>query len=103
MIETLPPQGIVRAVELQSRMVEDDLTNGRMEPDDEILSVQRFHFFLRAAQRGVTPPAIFFLPAPQIAFYRKTVERLVAGGILPAVAVGLFDKTFSIRKTDEDM
>lgn len=100
MIEEIPPEGVIRAVELQCKMLRDDLANRRVEMIDDVLSIQSFHSFLQQAggERGTA--AVVFLPVMHEQFYRKTVERLVNAEILPADAMALFDKIFSVRKLE---
>jgi hypothetical protein len=93
MIENLPAKAVFRAVEMERRMLEDDLSRRRILHTGEALSVLDFCHFLEAVRLGVdqTPSVP---PAAHVAFYRQIVEKLVKVGELPARAKGQFDATF---------
>ena len=94
MIDGLPPKGVCRAAEMQRRMLEDDLAWQRDQLTGEKYSVLDFCHFLESAGLGpaaaATPP-----PLKHVAFYRKTVDRLVAAGELPPAAMEQFDAAFA--------
>jgi len=93
MIESLPANGILLVADLQGRMIEDDLSQRRILPMQEAVSVLDFCRFLQAVARG---SGIFptVLPMQHLASYRKTVKRLMAAGELPLNAGEQFDMTF---------
>src|SRR5690349_12453156 len=82
MIESAPPKAVIRAAEVERRMVEDDLESNRTVPDEEAISVLGFCNFLTAAAGGVVV-ALPAAPIEHCAFYRKIVQRLVEAGELP--------------------
>lgn len=94
MVAAIPDKGVLRAIELECRMVEDDLGHKRTLPLAEANSILSFHRFLEAAARGgqVAPTA---LPINHVTFYRETVERLVEAGQLPSDTRERFDAAFS--------
>ena len=95
MIGEMPAEGVSQALELECRMLEDDLACHREEPLGEALSIESFRVFLRAAKDGLCMVAVTPLPAAHKPFYKNTVGRLIAIRELPANAMKLFDETFS--------
>jgi hypothetical protein len=93
MIESLPANGILLVAELQGQMIEDDLSQKRILPMEEAVSVLNFCRFLQAVARG---DGIFptVLPLQHLTSYRKTVNRLMEAGELPLNAREQFDRTF---------
>jgi len=93
MLESIPIQAVLRAVEAERRMVEDDIEKKRTEPDEYSLSILSFcDFLLRAVSGGyVSLPAF---PVEHCAFYRKMVHRLVEAGELPPQMIAQFDGIF---------
>ena len=95
MIDSIPAQAISRAIELERRMLEDDLFQRRVSSLEETASsVLSFCQFIHAIIQGETIPPVQ-LPVAHIAFYRKTVMRLIEIGVLPFTAKEQFDETFS--------
>jgi len=93
-IEAIPADGIIPAVELERRILADDLAHSRTVAIKEVRSILSFCRFIEAAQSGITlSPTV--LPATETAFYRRTMERLVEAGELPFGAKEKFDATFS--------
>jgi hypothetical protein len=95
MIEAIPAQAIPRAMELERRMLEDDLFQKRVASLEETASsVLSFCQFIHANLQEETIPPVQ-LPVAHIAFYRKTLMRLIEIGTLPFTAKEQFDATFS--------
>ena len=94
MIESIPDKGVLRAVELERWMIQDDLANKRTVPIHDATSILDFCHFLTAAKLGgEIHPSV--LPMEHVPFYRETVGRLMKAGELPAYAIEHFDATFS--------
>ena len=94
MIEEIPAEGIIPAVELERRTLAEDLAHSRTVAIKEVRSILSFCRFIEAAQSGITlPPTV--LPATETAFYRRTTHRLIEAGELPFDARERFDATFS--------
>jgi hypothetical protein len=93
MLESIPSKAVLRAVDAERRMVEDDLEKQRTELDEYVISVLSFcNFLIRAVTGGlVSLPA---LPVEHCAFYRKVVHRLVEAGELPPQIMTQFDRIF---------
>ena len=94
MLESIPIKAVLRAVDAERKMVEDDLDKKRTEPDEYVTSVLGFCNFLMLAMCGVRS-SITTLPPEHRAFYRKIVQRLVDAGELPFEIIVHFDKIFS--------
>ena len=94
MIDAIPVKGIIPALELERRMLADDLVHSRTVAIKDIRSILSFCRFIEAARSGIAlSPTV--LPPTQTAFYRRTMERLVEAGELPFEAKDQFDATFS--------
>lgn len=92
-IENIPAQAVLRAVELERWMIQDDLAHQRTVPLHEAASILCFCNFLKTAKfGGEIHPSV--LPMEHVPFYRKIVERLIEAGELPSSAKGQFDVTF---------
>lgn len=93
MLESIPSKALLRALDAERRMVEDDLEKKRTEPDEYVTSILSFcNCLIRAVTGGyVSLPA---LPVEHCAFYRKIVHRLVEAGELPPEMVTQFDQIF---------
>ena len=94
MLESIPIKAVLRAVEAERKMVEDDLDKKRTERDEYVSSVLGFCNFLMLAVCGVYD-SIVALPAEHRAFYGKIIRRLVDAGELPSEIIAHFDKIFS--------
>jgi hypothetical protein len=95
MIEFIPPGAIVDTLERESHMLIEDLRCNRPVPKDEADSILIFCRFVDVLRRGL-PISIMdaALPASHLEFYRKTIDRLVQAGELPAAAPDEFDRCF---------
>jgi len=93
MIDKTPVQAVVPLAKAEYRMMEDDLAQKRLPDDDDTHSILGFCGFLLAAGCA-TGMACMVLPLEHFAFYRNTVERLVAAGELPYDAKDRFDSNF---------
>jgi hypothetical protein len=94
MIDDIPSQAVPRAVELERCMLEDDWIHKRISSLKEMISILSFGRFINAIIHGdkVLPVE---LPVAHVAFYRKTVMRLIEIGALPFSAKEEFDHSFS--------
>ena len=92
MIESIPVGAILRTLEREQRMIEEDLAYQRPVSLKEAESILNFCYFVEAVREG-SPAWAFTLPLPpeHLAFYRKTLDRLVAAQQLPSDAKVEFD------------
>jgi len=93
MLESIPIKAVLRAVDAERKMMEDDLSKKRTERDESVSSVLGFCNFLMSAVCGVYD-SIATLPAGHRAFYSRIVQQLVDAGELPAEITAHFDKIF---------
>ena len=95
MIEKLPAKGVISAMEREYQMLENDLATNRPVSKHEVHSILSFYRFLDGVRSGreISPTV---LPPGEMVFYRKTTERLIEAGELPAEAKERFDAVFSI-------
>jgi hypothetical protein len=93
MVGSLPVKGVLRAIELEARMVKDDLACRRDLLFVDAVSILNFGHFLHAVKTG----GPFFhgtLPGEHMLFYHEVVKRLVDAGELPYTAKEQFDEVF---------
>ena len=95
MLESIPTKAVLRAVEAERRMVEDDLEHKRTERDQYVISFLSFCNFLTLAVCGVHA-SMAALPVEHRLFYGKVVQRLVDAGELPQGASEDFKSSFAL-------
>ena len=96
MLDSIPTKAVLRAVEAERRMVEDDLENKRTECDQYVVSVLAFCNFLTLAVCGMYS-SVAALPVEHCAYYGKVVQRLVDAGELPSTSAEYFNRIFEPR------
>lgn len=94
MLESIPANAVLRAVEAERRMVEDDLKYKRTARDPYVSSVLSFCNFLTLAVCGVYS-SMATLPVEHRMFYGKVVQRLVDAGKLPLGSTERFNGSFA--------
>jgi hypothetical protein len=94
MLDEMPTQGIIGALELERRMIEDDFALKRTLSLQEAHSILSFCLFIDAAGHGsqISPVT---LPILHVGFYRKTIHRLIEAELLPLHAGEQFENVFS--------
>jgi len=95
MLESIPTKAVLRAVEAERKMVEDDLEHKRTERDPYVISVLSFCNFLTLAVCGVHA-SMAALPVEHRMFYGKVVQRLVDAGELPSESTEHFNSGFAL-------
>jgi hypothetical protein len=96
MIEAIPARAVIRTLERESKMLQEDLALQRPVPPVEAASIIGFCRFAEAVSRGLPVPApTSAIPAAHVEFYRQTVARLIAAGELPLHATEEFDESFA--------
>jgi len=92
-IAEMPPQVILKTLELQRKMLETDVALKRTLPMNEVSSILSFCRFMEIVRQGgeCVPIAV---PEKHFDFYRETVERLVRANILTRQATDQFDLVF---------
>jgi hypothetical protein len=95
MVAKLPPEAVLRAVDLQCKTIQDDLSYDRFTVQDDVFSILCFGQFMKTANTGKTFGCIRSLPVDHLDFYRETILRLVQAHELPASAMEQFDHAFA--------
>lgn len=93
-IASLPTKAILKALDLECKMLERDSENHRLYLPEDAYSIFCFRQFVRVARFGGTAPACKPLPPDHLEFYKQTVVRLVQAGELPESAMKAFDDAF---------
>jgi hypothetical protein len=93
-IEGIPPRAILQTVEDRCHRLQNDVFSKLVPYGQEVISILTFNRFLASAS-GYIEFTRSILPAPHLAFFRKTVARLVEAKELPADSLKWFDKEFS--------
>jgi hypothetical protein len=94
MVEKLPAKGVLRAIELECQMLQNDMAQKRTLPLNDARSILAFNDFLKSISAGICASS-FTLPIQHISSCRKIVERLIEAGELPFAAKEQFEETFS--------
>jgi hypothetical protein len=94
MIDRLPAKAVVNAVQLEKEMLENDLAQKRTLPVAEVRSIVAFCDFVQRGPEAI-PGLKVSVPIQHLGFYRKTMKRLVEGGVLPSEAGDIFERVFS--------
>ena len=92
MIENIPPTAILRVLQREQHMLEEDLICQRPVPFKEAESILNFCRFIAAAREEHQTRFSNPLPQSHLEFYRKTVERLIDAEQLPFDARMEFDR-----------
>jgi len=93
LMDALPTATLLRAADVQRRLIEGDLAADRTASPSEAQSIVSFCRFLSASARGEKVPCPP-LPVEHSAYYRKIIQRLVKTGELPFAVQDEFDANF---------
>ena len=95
-VTDLPVWAIVRALDLECKMLQDDFEHQRLTLPEDAFSILSFRQFVRMAKFGETMQCVRPLPPDHVEFYKKTIVRLVQANLLPPLAMEQFDYTFNL-------
>ena len=95
MFADLPATAILKALELESKMLEYDWENYRLYLPEDAYSIFCFRRFTRSARLGKPAARCMPLPSKHVKFYRQTVARLIQENELPDSALEHFDSEVS--------
>lgn len=95
-ISNLPAKAILKALDLESKMLEFAAENYRVYLPEDAYSIFCFRQFVQAAKLGKTTTRCMPLPQDHLKFYQETVTRLIEANELPQSAREQFDNVFSI-------
>lgn len=98
MINDLPVQAVIAALELECKMLENDKENRRLDVhvQEDTFSILSFGQFVRMAKKGEVTRFDKPLPPDHLEFYRETIVRLVNAGELAPPAMEQFANTFRL-------
>jgi hypothetical protein len=102
MIQAIPATAIVKTLIQESYLLEVNLACHRQLSASEAGSILIFSHFVGVCGRGAHLPPPVTLPPAQVAFYRRTVERLILAGELPPAARPEFEKSFIVPAQESD-
>jgi hypothetical protein len=95
MVQRLPAKAILQGLELEYRMLLDDLQFNRYALTEEANSILCFRGFIQTAKFGGTMYFARPFSLEHHEFYRQTVIRLIEANELPPEALGEFDHIFA--------
>jgi len=75
-IDGVAPAGVIRAVDLQCRILEDDVMAARSKLTDEAWSILGFRLFIWGLKTGRPVRGILSFPMEHIDFYKRPLQRL---------------------------
>jgi hypothetical protein len=93
MVSSVPVKCVLRAIELEERMIKDDLAYQRDSLLEDVTSILGFSRFLHAA-KSHDFCSHWALPGEHVMFYQETVRRLIAAAELPYTALEQFSDVF---------
>jgi len=93
-IANLPAEAVINALDLECKMLEDDLAHQRLAQSEDAGSILCFRQFLRMAKFDEAMRCVKPLPLSHVEFYKETIIRLVQANELPKSALEQFDYTF---------
>jgi hypothetical protein len=96
-IGSLPAQAVLRTLDAECHMLQDDLTRFGRQLTDDGISILCFGQYVRMVKTGNIMRCSLYLPPDHIEFYKETIVRLVQAGELPPVAMDEFDYAFSLK------
>ncbi|HEX3628079.1 MAG TPA: hypothetical protein VH280_21925 [Verrucomicrobiae bacterium] len=96
MVSSLPVEAIIRALDLQCRMLKDDLDHSRLVLDEDVSSILQFNQFIGTVKNGQASFRAKLLPLDHLEFYRETLIKLIQAKELPAATMEQFTKAFPV-------
>ncbi len=94
MVSNLPAQAILKALEAECKMLQDDFEHYRVGFTEDILSILCFGQFVKMVKTDSVIRCSSHLPPDHAEFYKETIIRLIQAGELPESAMGQFDYAF---------
>jgi hypothetical protein len=94
MIGGMPVQAVVKMIDLECKMLEEDVEHHRLALDGDALSILRFGRFVRMVKSGEVMRRLEFVPPDHLEFYKETLIRLVNAMELPVSVMKQFEYAF---------
>ena len=101
MIGNIPAPAILKALDAECRMLEDDFKHFRLNAinaTEDALSILCFRGFVQMAKSESILRCSKQLPLEHVEFYRETTNRLIEVGELPSSAIDEFDYAFNLNE-----
>jgi hypothetical protein len=95
-IHNTPVQAVLKTLDLECFMLEDDLEHHRLTSDEDVLSILCFRQFVRMVKAEAVVHRLKALPPDHLEFYKETIVRLVNAKELPAAAMEQFEHAFPL-------
>jgi hypothetical protein len=96
-IRNLPAPAILRALDAECHMLEDDVERYRFNLTEDILSILCFRGFVTMAKTDTVMRCSLHMPPEHIEFYKETINRLIQTGDLRPSAMEQFDFAFRLQ------
>jgi hypothetical protein len=96
MISKMPIQAVLKSLDLECKMLEDDLQHHRLTVDEDTFSILCFSLFVQKVKAGEVMHRLKPVPYDHLEFYKETVVRLVNANELPASAMQQFERAFPL-------
>jgi hypothetical protein len=93
-IARLPPQAVLKAIDLECNMLESDAKDRRLPLPADAFSLFYFREFVCSVKLGKVMRGPRPLPSDHVQFFRETIMRLVQANELPPAAMEQFDSVF---------
>jgi hypothetical protein len=94
MVTALPVRAISKALELQCKMLEDDIERYRINFPEDTRAILSFQQFVLRAKLGQATEGVKTFSADYLEFFKETIVRLVQEKELPSAAMDQFDHAF---------
>ena len=94
MIGNIPASAILEALDVECKMLADDVKHSRLNLTGDALSIFCFRGFVQMVKRGNVPHCSTHLPPEHIEFYKETIIRLIQAEELPSSSINEFDCAF---------
>ena len=94
MVTGLPARAISKALDIQCKMLEDDIERYRINFPEDTRAILSFQQFVLRAKSGHAMQNLKPFSADYLEFFKATIVRLVQEKELPAAAMDQFDHAF---------
>jgi hypothetical protein len=96
-IRNLPTPAILKTLDAECHMLEEDIEHYRSKVTDDVLSILCFRGFVKMVKAENVMRCYLHIPPEHLEFYKETVVRLVQAGELNPKAMEEFDYAFLMR------
>jgi hypothetical protein len=99
MLGKLPAPAIIKALDAECQMLEDDFQHYRLNAfnaTEDALSILSFRGFIQMMKSDTILQCSRHLPFDHLEFYKETLRRLIQAGELPSSAMKEFESVFTV-------